>query len=411
MGARMKGEGVEKVYDAAQLWVDCALRTDGSLFTPEEGIWTLKGLGELRERILDKPNPVVGAKCYEWLPLQLKGSPPQVYQLTKELVFMHLLIQSFDYDTKLGWIKAVPSVPIPKDSEDLDAGLQGKFVNTSAGLGHTLYQLGTFIEAVERWKGLEVTEREERLRDPWAFKDFLFNLKFKSKLLADNQNRGELEKHLLLHIVHPDSFEPMLGNDKESLAKAKAFSRFVTKQTTDSDRAIKQIREGLEKELEKDFHFYVENIRPYWKGIPWDVFVALAKKHVDTGRLESEENTYKFEIADKLKAARDAVLGGSDDWRELLKVALESAKGNPIDWRVHDDFSAWCVDNSGLDISSLQMIWAEDESPVTERIRMFNDVLPRSVISGSGSRVNVMSVLLMGLDPSEISAVQIPYVR
>ena len=35
MGSRKTHEGgVEYVYEAAQKWVDCALRDDGSLFTP-----------------------------------------------------------------------------------------------------------------------------------------------------------------------------------------------------------------------------------------------------------------------------------------------------------------------------------------------------------------------------------------
>ena len=35
MGTRITREGAERVYDAAQAWVDAALRRDGSLFTPD----------------------------------------------------------------------------------------------------------------------------------------------------------------------------------------------------------------------------------------------------------------------------------------------------------------------------------------------------------------------------------------
>ena len=47
MGAKRMGEGVESVYTTAQKWVDCALRKDGSLFTPETAIWSRALLGEL----------------------------------------------------------------------------------------------------------------------------------------------------------------------------------------------------------------------------------------------------------------------------------------------------------------------------------------------------------------------------
>ena len=34
MGSKLRVDGVENVYQAAGLWVDRALRTDDSLFTP-----------------------------------------------------------------------------------------------------------------------------------------------------------------------------------------------------------------------------------------------------------------------------------------------------------------------------------------------------------------------------------------
>ena len=401
MGSRMTGEGAEKVYDAAQKWVDCALRTDGSLFTPGEAIWTPGNLSVLHEKFLDKPDETKRDFLVK-LQEQLSGSPPEVYQLMGEVLYAHYLIQDLTIGTKqnriqavLGWSSTAVSIPQP-----LVAGLQGRFVNTSAGQTYIPYQVGTLIETVEQWKELEPAKRDQLLLDPWAYKEFIFTRHFNSKLLVNNQDTGNLEKHLLLHIVHPDRFEAMLRDDKESLVKAKAFRCFVTEQAEDTDRKIKQIRGELEKRLGKAFSFYEDAIRQYWKGNPWDIFVALANVYVDSGRLEIEENKYKFEIADKLNAVRDAVHLNSDNWREVLMVALKSANGNPIDWRVHDNFSTWCGDKSGLDISVLEKIWAQDKSPVAERIHTFNSILPQSVIRGAGTRMNVMSVLLMGLDLS-----------
>ena len=99
----------------------------------------------------------------------------------------------------------------------------------------------------------------------WVFKEFLFTRRFTSALLVNNPNTGGLERHLLLHIVYPDSFEAMLGTDKKNLAKAKAFSRLVTDKSADPDRTIKQIRKGLEARFTKDIHFYGDEIRQYWK--------------------------------------------------------------------------------------------------------------------------------------------------
>lgn len=42
MGSRRTHEGVEKIYAAAEAWVDCALRKDDSLFTQGKAISTMK---------------------------------------------------------------------------------------------------------------------------------------------------------------------------------------------------------------------------------------------------------------------------------------------------------------------------------------------------------------------------------
>ena len=55
MSARVLREGADRVYQAAQSWTDAALRSDSSLFTPGEPIWSIRWLRELRERFLEQP--------------------------------------------------------------------------------------------------------------------------------------------------------------------------------------------------------------------------------------------------------------------------------------------------------------------------------------------------------------------
>ena len=278
MGARMKGEGMAETYKAAELWVDCALRNDDSLFTPGKGIWTATGLRMLHRIFLDDPDKSPGSFLSK-LRRQLWQNPPEAFQLMGEALYVHYLIQSLNPNTKrdrietvLGWLQEYDgtSVSIP---QHLLAGLAGRFVDAGAGKIQIAYQIGTLIESVEQLKGLGSNERDRLLLDPWAFKDFLFTRRFSGKLLVNNQDTGDLERHLLLHIVHPDSFEAMLRDDKDSLSKAKEFQCFVTERAEDADRAIKQIRKGLEKKLGRDFHFYRDDIRPYWKPGKGDLVI------------------------------------------------------------------------------------------------------------------------------------------
>ena len=92
MGSRSTAGGVENVYAAAQSWADRALRADDSLLTPGRPIWTSQGLAELRERFLDHHSEWRGPNFYDKLEPLLSGSPPEIYQLMGEVIYVTYLI-------------------------------------------------------------------------------------------------------------------------------------------------------------------------------------------------------------------------------------------------------------------------------------------------------------------------------
>ena len=233
----------------------------------------MEGLGELHKRFLNRPD---GSKDSFLMKLerQLEGSPPHVNQLLAEVLFVHyLLSEGMKGDTKrerinqvLGWAPDPPTIP-----QSLAACLDTGFLNTSASAANTPFQLGTQIELVEQWKQLPPKEREQILNDPWAFKGFVMNRHFVSEMMIDNQNRGQIAKEKLLHIVFPDDFETIGTRRKEEIASAPGFSEFVNEPTDDADRVLHQIRSGI-TELHGEFnHFWVPGIREVWEsGRPFD---------------------------------------------------------------------------------------------------------------------------------------------
>ena len=144
----------------------------------------------------------------------------------------------------------------------------------------------------------------------------------------------------------------------------------------------------------------------------WDDFVRRAKEYVDSGRLEVEETDYKIDMARSFEDAREEVLNVKDDraeprpavpadssnWHDLFKRALRSRQGHPVDWRNVGKMQKWLADTPEETLQALQAVWTRDEASVSERIHKFCNILPTSVVSGSGTRMNVISVLLMGLD-------------
>ena len=126
MGTRITREGAENVYKAAQAWVNAALRSDSSMFTPGEPIWSSRCLMGLRERFLDNPD-TSKRKFLEKLRKQLDPTTPaQVHQLMAEALYFHRLIVSTrdgsakrrDIETVLGWSSDPVAIP-----EELIQGL------------------------------------------------------------------------------------------------------------------------------------------------------------------------------------------------------------------------------------------------------------------------------------------------
>ena len=399
MSSRRTDAGAQRTYAAAEAWLNCALRNDGSLFTPGETIWTRQLLGELHTRFLNQPDES-NRDFFEKLEEQLSNSPPEVLQLMGEVMYIHYLPLTNTAANKLqriqqvlGWSRSQVQIP-----DCLAAGLQSKLINIGAGASNRPYQVGTLIEFVEQWKEMAPIEQGRMLDDPWEFKNFLLTRQFNSKLLVNNQNTGAIQRELLLHIVFPDTFETIGANHKNQIAHTPRFARFIAEGTTDVDRRIMQIRQGIEAERGGNFYFYDNNILPLWSGAapnPWDEFVRRAKEYVASGLLESAELGYKVRIGERLAEAREAVLADKDDWRRLVKRGIS---GNLINGIMQSRLGNW-IDGEPEDSRlALKKLWVVGNSTVSQRIREFCEILPRSAISGSGTRMNAVSVLLMGLD-------------
>ena len=404
MGTRKSD--AENVYAAAQKWVDSALRKDDSLFTPGKPIWTRELLGQLRERYLDQPDVGEGT-FYDKLRQQLEGSPPEVYQLMAEVLYVHFLViwhgqGGMRGDTKteritrvLGWSDQTVEIP-----EHLIAGLAPGIAAVGAGRSRLFpFMVGFLIEFVDQWKEQEPGER--LLSAPWQFKEYATQLDLRGQLFSESAWSHWAQLEALLHLVHPDTFEATVSADhKKKIAEANAFAHFVTDEIPDVDRKLAHIRRSLESQLGRDFDFYDDDIYTQWNSdtpssTPWDEFVRHAKAIVDSGKLEDEEG--KLEIGQRTGQAMIAALKGSDDWQDLLAGAL--TPNYPIPWQTHLDFRDWYTGNSDVALDALQELWAKGDLSVAERIRAFTRSFPRTATRGAaGGRTTIISALLMGLD-------------
>ncbi|MDE0120260.1 MAG: AAA family ATPase [bacterium] len=400
MGRR--STGADKVYAAAEVWIERALRTEDSLFTPGDPIWNKETLETLRRHFINMP-AVPGARFDQNLKRQLEGSPPEVYQLMAEVLYIHLLFiwegkmkgatKKKRIDQILKW--SGRPVTIPRNLVDgMTPGIGNPGV---AFLAHRHIQIGYLIDFANRWKETPPNERHQSLIDPWTFKRSL-HFEPATPWLKQAEAIYSLQREALLHLVYPNTFEKVISTTHKSQI-VDAFAQMVIEPTEDVDRRVQQIRVHLEAEYGKGFDFYDDPINSMWDPVEnqkaWDRFVNRARAFVEAGVVDSEENDYKVEIGRKLEQARKAVLTGGSDWVDLVKGGLTGNIIYPIQLAKLKD---WVTASPDKALRSLQAIWTRREASVPERIRSFLELLPLSVISGPGTRTTVTSQILMGVD-------------
>ena len=402
MGTRITINGAERVYDAAELWVDRALRADDSLFVPGKRIWSSPLLRQLHDQFLNHPDESQ-ASFVEKLQVQLEGSPPDIYQLMGEALYFYFLIVSTRdstdeqrvIDTVLGWSPSPVEIP-PDLIAGLTPGITGTGQHFHAGRA---FQVGFLIEFVERWKKIDSPAQKNLLKDPWAFKEFLMGIEPKGRLFTNRENAPRAQREAVLHLVFPDTFEAIVSfNHKVQIAKT--FAKDVIVPGDDVDRRLAQIRPGLEAQYgDINYLFYKSELRQKWdpnyQPDMWNEFVRRAQEYVDTGKVESEQLVYKIEIGRKLKEARKEVLGGTDGWRDLLK---QGTAGKFIHHFERSEFHQWIDRYPDDALNALRMIWKRDASSIAERIRGYCALFPKLPSSGTGTRAKIASLLLMGQD-------------
>ena len=74
----------------AERFVQEALESDGSLFTPGAKIWTAENIEDLYERFVDNPDES-SDRFEDKFRRQLEGAPLETRQLAAELLYIHLL--------------------------------------------------------------------------------------------------------------------------------------------------------------------------------------------------------------------------------------------------------------------------------------------------------------------------------
>ncbi|MBA3405731.1 MAG: AAA family ATPase [Gemmatimonadaceae bacterium] len=122
---------------------------------------------------------------------------------------------------------------------------------------HKLKQYGWMIDFASAWIAADSDSREEALTDAWNWKKFV---------LAVEGSGVQSQQLGMLHLVHPDTFEPMIARKHKRLIVGAFAGRLPEDSPSDIDQQLLLIRESLEEDPEfgKDFPWYSQSIRPKW---------------------------------------------------------------------------------------------------------------------------------------------------
>lgn len=322
-------------YDAAERFVDSALRADDSLFTPGLPIWTLANLQSLHDQFINQPDTSDDTFINKFK-RQLENATPEVFQLAAEAIFVHTLIadkSSLTASSKRRLITAVlnwsPSpVALP---QDLETALDQGIAKTGTAF-HTFrpFMIAFVINFALEWKKLPQSEQQYLLQDAWAFKEMLMQIQIFG---------AQSQREALLHIVHPATFEGIISHDyKVSLINTYAdYLSDAGRAETDVDRKLLEIRQNYRQhnDREIDFSMRVESVvatSDAWRlpnslGDDLDAYLrfvqSLGTKEITRARLAKA-----FEQAQKSEARPESLQSADQFIDDLLQLRLLERQDN-----------------------------------------------------------------------------------
>jgi 5-methylcytosine-specific restriction protein B len=246
-------------YAAAVHFVKHGLASPSSMFSPDRPVWMTETLADLYERHM-KADDIAGDGFIERWMRRLEDAPAITVCLAAELAYIHVLFAA-DLAPKskrrlvmetLGRSPDPPELP-----EALDAALNQGLAGTGVAFKlRRMSQLGLLITVAARWWQLPDLDRKTALHDPWAFKAWLGSVP---------HDGAYAQREALLHLVHPDVFEPIISPMVKQRIVA-SLSRYVPAGIDDVDAALVGIRTALERRYGHGFQFIDLQIPGLWES-------------------------------------------------------------------------------------------------------------------------------------------------
>ena len=256
--ARYSEHDTSNIYEAAQTFHNNCLLRDGSLVFGDAALWKTDLLERLHKAFVATPDE--GDRSFiDKFRDQVKPEGQDVVRLAGELLCVCFLFPSSVggfrkrqvVNEVFGWVgDSLPNTSLVSKAFERGIGSGGQGYNTRRP-----FEIAFLIEFAIAWKKLTLDEQQETAADPWRFQALVEGI--------DDAESKQL-RHMLLHLLFPDSFERIAsGNHKRRVIAA--FSRLLTDESENEDQNLLAIRRALEVLLpNRDLDFYWPPLEAAW---------------------------------------------------------------------------------------------------------------------------------------------------
>lgn len=136
----------------------------------------------------------------------------------------------------------------------------------------------------------------------------------------------------------------------------------------------------------------------------WDDFVRWAARIYRWDSIDREERQYKLDIADRLREVRANLSADPERWQGLLKAAF-GGKNNLVSYYAHLPFQEWCHAEPERAVRALNALW-EPSRTALDSLYAFNEIVPKDLLRGPASQLNLASCLHMAKSPERYPVYQ-----
>ena len=148
----------------------------------------------------------------------------------------------------------------------------------------------------------------------------------------------------------------------------------------------------------------------------WEKFIRGIQT-IDPVELRRDEIDPKLKVSYRLKQVQEAVLREDAGWQDLVKSrGIPSGTYPIINVNGQIALRNWVNQSPDEVLKALQAVWVPLDLSESARIQAFSELFPRDVMGGAGTRLTVISQLLMGIDverypPYKTEAFRVAYDR